>query len=124
MPPRGPLVNSIFAEFPTSPSCRSWFENDWANACVATLPYKIFFEGRIGGIPLALGINREVLIFEVFRNALRLFQLDLFRCGVKRVVGFPTFCRAAHVGSGVSKRDARFRESDKFHRLLRGDGQR
>ena len=62
-----------------------------------------------------------MLVLELLRDTLCLFRLDLFACGIQRVVGFPAFRRAAHVRGSVRKRDACFGHPDEFHSLLRCD---
>src|SRR5204863_7744588 len=74
--------------------------------------------------PSPFWIYGEVFVLEIFRDALCLFHLNLFRGGIERVVGFTAFCCLAHVSSRMRERNARFGQADKFDGLLRRDRQR
>ncbi len=69
--------------------------------------------------PLPVRINWEMLVLEMFGNALRLFHLDLFRRFIERIVGFAAFLGPAHVSRGMRERNSRFRQADEFDGLLR-----
>ena len=65
-----------------------------------------------------------MLVLKMFRDALGLFHLDLLHRIIQRIVSLAVFRRATHVGDSMRERNARLGHTDKFHRLLRRDGQR
>ena len=72
---------------------------------------------------LSLRIYREMLVFQMFRDAFGLFHFDLFGRGVECVVSFAAFLCPAHVSHSVSERNARLGHTDEFDGLLRCDRQ-
>src|SRR5438046_10521851 len=64
-----------------------------------------------------------MFVLETLRYALGLFHLYFFCRSIQGIVSFAAFRRAAHVGGGMRQGYSRFRQSNKFNGLLRGDGQ-
>src|SRR2546428_4077532 len=77
-----------------------------------------------GTVALRFRIYREVFVLQFFRDALRLFHLDLFRCRVERVVSVAALSGPAHVSCGMGEWDARLWQANEFDRLLCRDGER